>query len=112
MIPNSTNKERVDLMKKLNDNFSTASSLIFYSASESNNDDLKALRIKRDLIVEKTDPKDKLKSIISIGPRNFSLEQQIQFRKEKKSFDKAVLNGYKGYITDDISKLMKKYSIL
>jgi hypothetical protein len=104
-------------MKKLKDNFSS-SSIIFFSAEETTNEseieeskNLKTLQIKSELLTEKMNPSDKLRNIISIGPRNFSMEKQKQFRKQKKTFENAVLNGYKGCITEDISKLMKKYSI-
>lgn len=111
---NKSNKERIELMKKLKDNFSS-SSIIFFSAEEtikeSDEDDLKSLKINSEMLAHKMDPSDKLRNIISIGPRNFSLEKQKQFRKQKKNFEKVVLNGYKECITDDISKLMKKYSI-
>ena len=104
------------MIKKLNDDF-TSSSIIFYKPNETTNNEeesssLKALRIRRDLIENKMDPKDKLRNIISIGPRNFSLEQQIKFRKQRRDLERAILNGYKGCINDDISNLMKKYSIL
>ena len=103
-------------MKKLKDNFSN-SSIILYSGEDENKSEindsknLKALQINSELLAEKMNPSDRLRNIISIGPRNFSLEKQKQFRKQKKTFENAVLNGYKDCITRDISKLMKKYSI-
>ena len=103
------------MIKKLNDDF-TNRSIIFFRPNETTIEEesssLKALRIKRDLAENKMEPKDKLRNIINIGPRNFSLEQQIKFRKQRKDLEKAILNGYKGCINDDISDLMKKYSII
>jgi hypothetical protein len=53
-------------------------------------------------------PSDALKNIT---PRNFLLEQKNATRKEMKQFEKPSLNAINPYITDNISKLMKKYSI-
>lgn len=53
------------------------------------------------------------KSFITSAPRNFAFEQRmIPYKDIKVNYDKNTVRNYKTYMTENIPKLLKKYSVI